>query len=164
MKKLLFLITVLIATTSFGQAGRKSPHDTVSTTNTSVTYGRPFKKEREIFGGLEKYDRVWRVGADEATTITFKKDVKVGDKEIKAGTYTLFAIPTENEWTLIFNSKLGQWGAFGYEKNKANDVAQVKVPVKKLETAIEQLTIRFEGENAMLIEWDKTQVAVPLTF
>lgn len=164
MKKLLFLLTVLISATSFGQGSPKSPHDTVSSTNTTVTYGRPFKKDRDIFGGLEKYGRVWRVGANQATTITFNKDVKLGDKEVKAGTYTLFAIPNENEWTIILNSKLGQWGAFSYEKNKASDVAQLNVPVKKLENVVEQLTIRFEGENAMLIEWDKTQVTVPLSF
>lgn len=164
MKKLLLMLTVLVATTSFGQGARKSPHDTVSSINTSVTYGRPYKNDRNIFGELEKYGRVWRVGADEATTITFKKDVKLGDKEVKAGTYTLFAIPNENEWTIIINSKLGQWGAYSYEKNKASDVAQFNVPVKKLESVVEQLTIRFEGETAMLIEWDKTQVLVPLSY
>ena len=164
MKKILFLLTVLIATTSFGQGGRKSPHDTVSTANTTVTYGRPYKNDRNIFGELEKYGKVWRVGADEATTITFKKDVKVGDKDVKAGTYTLFAIPNENEWTIIINSKLGQWGAFSYEKNKGSDVAQVNVPVKKLGKAVEQLTIRFVGEEVMIIEWDKTQVSVLLSY
>ncbi|OSZ80552.1 hypothetical protein CAP36_04685 [Chitinophagaceae bacterium IBVUCB2] len=164
MKKLLFLLTVLIAVTSFGQNARKSPHDTVSTANTTVTYGRPYKNDRNIFGELEKYGRVWRVGADEATTITFKKDVKVGDKEVKAGTYTLFAIPNENEWTIIINSKLGQWGAYSYEKTKGDDVAKINVPTKKLDKVVEQLTIRFAGENAMIIEWDKTQVTVPLKY
>lgn len=164
MKKLLFLLAVLIAATSFGQSPRKSPHDTISTENTSVTYGRPYKNNRIIFGELAKYGRVWRVGADEATTITFKKDVKVGDKEVKAGTYTLFVIPNENEWTIVINAKLGQWGAFSYEKTKDEDVAKVNVPATKLENAVEQLTIRFVGENAMIIEWDKTQVTVPLSY
>jgi hypothetical protein len=164
MKKLLLLLTVFTAVNSYAQEGRKSPHDTVSSANTSVTYGRPYKNGRNVFGELEKYGKVWRVGADEATTITFNKDVKIGDKVVKAGTYTLFAIPNENEWAIIINSKLGQWGAYSYVKTKDSDVAQVNVPVKKLEKAVEQLTIRFAENNAMIIEWDKTQVVVPLTY
>ena len=75
MKKIFLLLAIVAAITSCGQGNqRKSPHDTVSTANVSVTYGRPYKKGREIFGKLEKFDNVWRLGADEATTITFKKD------------------------------------------------------------------------------------------
>lgn len=164
MKKLLLLLAVFTAVNSYAQEGRKSPHDTVNSVNASVTYGRPYKNGRNVFGELEKYGKVWRVGADEATTITFKKDVKIGDKEVKAGTYTLFAIPNENEWTIIINSALGQWGAFSYVKTKDKDVAHINVPVKKLDNIIEQLTIRFAENNAMIIEWDKTQVIVPLSY
>jgi hypothetical protein len=163
MKHLLLAMVAFISLTACGQNGqRKSPHETVSTDNVSVTYGRPFKKGREVFGGLEKYGKVWRVGADEATTITFKKDVNFGGKAVKAGTYTLFAIPNESEWTMILNSEPGQWGAFSYEKNKAKDVVQVNVPVTKLGSEVEQLTIRFPQANSMIIEWDKTQVAIPI--
>lgn len=165
MKKIFLLLTVVTAINSFGQdSQRKSPHDTVSTTNVSVTYGRPYKKGREIFGKLEKFDNVWRLGADEATTITFKKDGKMGDQVIKAGTYTMFAIPDENKWTIILNAVANQWGAYDYSKNKDKDVAKIKVPVNKLQQEVEQLTIRFNAANAMVIEWDKTQVIVPLSF
>ncbi len=165
MKKLLLLLTILVAINSFGQGRqRKSPHDTLSIATTTVTYGRPYKHDREIFGVLAPYGAVWRVGADEATTVAFAKDVKIGDKEVKAGVYTMFAIPGETEWTIIINSKLGQWGAFSYSANKDSDVAHVKVPVKNLDTVVEQLTIRFEGETAMIIEWDKVQVTVPLVY
>ena len=165
MKKLLLLLAVFTALNSFGQGGqRKSPHDTVSTTNVSVTYGRPYKNGREIFGTLEKYDKVWRAGADEATTITFTKDVKFDGYDVKAGTYAMFAIPDEEKWTIILNGVVKQWGAFSYEKNKDKDVAKIKVPVNKLDNVVEQLTIRFNKDNAMIIEWDKTQVAVPLKF
>jgi hypothetical protein len=165
MKKLLLLLTVFIAINSCGQGGqRKSPHDTVSGTNVSVTYGRPFKNGREIFGSLEKYDKVWRLGADEATTITFAKDVQFGGYDVKAGSYAMFAIPKEEEWTIILNGVVKQWGAFSYEKNKDKDVAKIKVPVNKLENVVEQLTIQFNADNAMVIEWDKTQVVVPLKF
>lgn len=165
MKKLLLMIALFATMTGYSQGNaRKSPHDTVSCAYATVTYGRPYKNGREIFGKLEKFDKVWRVGADEATTITFNKDVKFGKNGIMAGTYTLFAIPGETEWTIILNSQLGQWGAYGYEKSKDKDVASIKVPVKKLDTVVEQLTIRFTADNAMVIEWDTTQVVVPFGF
>ena len=115
-----------------------------------------------MFGGLEKYGKVWRTGADEATEITFAKDGTFGGQPVKAGTYTLFTIPEKDQWTIILNSQLGQWGAYEYDKHKAKDVLQVKVPVKSLSAPVEQLTIRFDQGN-MLIEWDTTQVAVPVT-
>ncbi len=159
MRKILFALALLLPVTGFSQ-GPKSPHDTVSMKDVTVTYGRPYKKGRVIFGGLEAYGKVWRLGADQATTISFTKNTKFGDAEVPAGTYTLFALPTENEWTLILNSVLGQWGAFSYEKNKEKNVARVNVPVKKLDNVIEQLTIRFEKNKFMVIEWDQTQVEV----
>lgn len=141
----------------------KSPHDTLKTKDFTVTYGRPYKKGRDIFGKLEPYGKVYRVGADEATTITFAKDGTFGGKPVKAGTYTLFAIPNETEWTIILNSKLGQWGAFKYDQYKDMDVLHVTVPVKKLDAPVEQLTIAEPG-NDLTITWDKTQVAVPVSF
>ena len=111
---------------------------------------------------MEKFGKVWRTGADEATEITFSKDVIFGGKPVKAGTYTLFTIPEKEEWTVILNGQLGQWGAYDYDQHKAKDVVQVKVPAKKLDEPVEQLTIRFAGTD-MIIEWDQTQVAVPIT-
>jgi len=143
------------------QQPKASPHDTVETADIKVTYGRPYKKNREIFGALEPYGKVWRVGANEATEITFKKDMKFGGQDVKAGTYTLFAIPAENEWTIILNSTLKQWGAYSYDKNKANNVLEVKVPVKKTDAVTEQLTIAPENNN-LFIRWDNTEVAIPV--
>ena len=160
MKTILLLLGAFITLSATAQ--RKSPHDTVTNGKITVTYGRPYKNNRDVFGSLEPYGKVWRLGADEATTITFNNDVKFGGKPVKAGTYTLFAIPNEKEWTLILNSQLKQWGAFSYEKNKDKDVEKVSVPVKKLSTPVEQLTIRFDT-NVMIIEWDKTQVSVPVS-
>ena len=127
-----------------------------------MSYGRPYKKGRVIFGDLEKYGKVWRTGADEATEITFTKDAKVAGQPVKAGTYTLFTIPNQNEWTIILNSQLKQWGAYSYDKHKDKDVLQVKVPAKKLDKVVEQHTIRF-NDKGMIIEWDQTQVEVPIT-
>jgi Protein of unknown function (DUF2911) len=164
MKQLLLLLAVSLFTLQSNAqgGGKKSPHDTVSSKVTTVTYGRPYKKGRVIFGELEKYGKVWRVGADEATTIKFAKDVNFGGAAVKAGTYTMFAIPGEKEWTIILNSQLGQWGAYGYEKNKDKDVASVKVTPQQLDMPVEQLTIRFIESGAMAIEWDMTRVLVTI--
>ena len=166
MKSLLFFAAAFAATLSVSAqpSHPNSPHDTVETKDIKVTYGRPYKKDRVIFGGLEKYGKVWRTGADEATAITFKKDGKFGDQKVKAGTYTLFTIPNENEWTIILNSQLGQWGAFSYEKNKDKDVLKFNVPVKKLDQPVEQNTIRLIKDKSMIIEWDQTQVVIPIDF
>jgi hypothetical protein len=163
MKKLLFLAVALGGIINLGcaQGSRKSPHETVSNEKLSVSYGRPFKKGREIFGKLEKYGQVWRTGADEATEITFKSDLTFAGKPVKAGTYTLFTIPNETEWTVILNSKLGEWGAYGYEKIKGQNVLEGKVPVKKLTQTVEQFTIALK-DNAMVMSWDNVEVSVPM--
>ncbi|MFT3822486.1 MAG: DUF2911 domain-containing protein [Chitinophagaceae bacterium] len=167
MKKILFLsIIALLAITTTVSAQqprqRKSPHDTLTVKDIKITYGRPYKKGREIFGVLEKYDSVWRVGADEATEITFSKDVQFGGKPVKAGTYTLFAIPRPTEWTIILNGELKQWGAYSYAKNKEKDVLHVNVPSKKLDNVVEQLTLSFTKKNVLVIEWDQTHVEIPI--
>lgn len=165
MKKLLFLAAIAITGSMFvttDAIAQKSPHEHITHNGIVVDYGRPYKKGREIFGGLEKYGKVWRTGADSATMITFPKDVTFGGKPVKAGRYNLFTIPNEKDWTIILNSELGQWGAYGYEKIKGHDVLQVTVPAKKLDAVVEQLTIRFTPKNDLIIEWDKTQVSVPI--
>jgi len=165
MKNLVLLSSlVFMGLIAFGQPNHpSSPHDTVQAKNIKVTYGRPYKKGRDIFGKLEPYGKVYRCGADEATTITFAKDGTFGGKPVKKGTYTLFVIPNETKWTIILNSQLGQWGAFKYDQYKDKDVLHVDVPVKNLSAPIEQLTISFPGSD-MIIEWDKTQVAIPVNF
>lgn len=171
MKKLLSLALLMLlgATTMFAQNSKKgnykgsggTPHEVVKGNNMTISYGRPYKKGRDIFGGLEPYGEVWRLGADEATEITFDKDCTFGGKAIKAGTYTMFAKLAKTEWTIILNSELKQWGSFKYEQIKGKDVAQVTVPVKQLNDAVEQLTISIK-DNGLQIEWDKTSVLVPV--
>ena len=140
------------------QEARKSPHETVSNGNIKITYGRPYKKGRDIFGGLEKYGKVWRTGADEATEITFSKDVSFAGKPVKAGTYSLFTIPAPQNWTIILNSETGQSG-LEYKQNR--DLLRVEVPSKKLDHTVEQFTFQLEA-NAIVMEWDKTQVTIPV--
>ncbi len=126
-----------------------------------VVYSRPQKKGREIFGDLVKYDKVWRTGADEATEIKLFKDMKIGDKTVKAGTYSLFTIPGEKEWTIILSSDLDIWGSYSYEKG--NDVARIKVPASSGD-ALEVFSIAFKKVDKgyhMVMGWDTTRVEVP---
>lgn len=164
-KSILSLSAILLAgLVSVAQPNHaKSPHDTLRTKDITVTYGRPYKKGRDIFGKLEPFGKVYRCGADEATIITFAKDAQFAGKPVKAGSYTLFVIPNEKQWTIILNSKLGQWGAYDYDKNKDMDVLHADVPVIALESPVEQLTIAAPGKD-LTIAWDKTKVVIPVKF
>ena len=88
---------------------------TIDGVEVTLEYGRPNVKGREIWGGLVPWDKVWRTGANEATTISFSADVTVGGETLAAGTYGLFTIPGEDEWTFIFNKVAEQWGAGSYD-------------------------------------------------
>jgi hypothetical protein len=130
-----------------------------------IVYSRPQKKGRDIFGVLEQYGNVWRFGANESTEVHFFKKVSIGGKKIKAGTYSLFAIPNKDTWTIIVNSETDKWGAFTY--NQAKDIVRVNVPVKTLAKPIEYFSITFTplASGATLIAaWDKTQVELPIAF
>jgi len=172
MKNLIVILISLFAMVSLVQAQDNkppmSPKITVESPdkNIKVVYGQPSKKGRVVFGAdgsssLEKYGKVWRTGANDATEVTFKSDVMFGGKMVKAGTYTLFTIPGEKEWSVLLNSTLGQWGAYDYEKIKAADVATVKVPVSENKTPIEKLTIT-PANSSITIAWDNMTVSVPV--
>ena len=127
-----------------------------------VLYSRPQARDREIFGKLVPYGEVWRTGANEATEITLYQDMTVQGKRIKKGTYTLFTIPNQNEWTIILNNTTNIWGAYDYHVEK--DVARITVPVKNSPTRIEALSMAFKEipDGAMLqIGWDDKYVEVP---
>ena len=154
------LLTVITAIFACSQA--QSPRVTAEGTDVKVSYGQPSKKDRVIFGELVPFNKIWRAGANEATEITFEKDASFGGQPVKAGTYSLFVIPAEKEWTVILNSELKQWGAFGYDKIKDKDVLKVKVPVKQRDAVAEKLTYSFKDNNNLVIEWDKTMVEIPI--
>ena len=157
-----FMVMILALSSAFAK-DRVSPHTTVKGDHMSVTYGQPSKKGREIFGKLVPYGQVWRTGADEATEITFDKDCVFGGKQIKAGTYALFTIPGKDEWTIILNSKLGEWGAFSYESNKDKDVARVTVKPVHINNTVEQFTIMVSTAG-LKMQWDNTVVNIPAQF
>ena len=139
----------------------KSPEDTY----VKVTYGRPQKRGRTIFGELVPYGKVWRLGANEATEITTTGDMMLAGNRVPAGTYTMFAIPEKDKWTIVLNKELGQWGAYRYDDSK--DLVRFTVPTKQLKDMYEPFTIEFEqNANDVLLKmmWDRTGVEIPVTF
>jgi tetratricopeptide (TPR) repeat protein len=123
-------------------------------------------KGRTIFGGIVPFGQVWRAGANQATKISFSTPVKLEGNEIPAGNYSLFAIPGEQEWTIIINKNTNQWGAFQYHTN--DDLVRFTVtPVTLRDTSIETYAIEFNrihDESALLeLVWDKTVVPIRLT-
>ncbi len=131
-----------------------------------VIYSRPSKNGRDVFGKLIPYGKVWRAGANEATEVKFYQDVELAGKKVKAGTYSLFTIPGEKEWTLILNSDLDYWGA--YSHNTKNDVVRVTAPATETNDVVENFTIQFDGKGekngSMKLAWDKTVVDLPIKY
>lgn len=126
-----------------------------------IVYSRPSKRDREIFGDLVPFDKVWRTGANAATEITTTGDITIGGQELPAGTYSLYTIPTEDSWTIIINSDLGQWGAYRY--NEENDVLRFTVKTEETSETYEPFTIKLDGEEGKLyMMWDDTQVSIPI--
>lgn len=168
MKKIAAFCTMLMTTVVMVTSAQdmkkeapKSPAATAKNNIAEVSYSQPSKRGRVIFGELVPYGEVWRTGANASTDITFKTDVLFGGKEVKKGTYAIFTIPQEKEWTVILNSQAKQKGSSEYEANKAKNVLEVKAPVTTIPNEQEQFLISFEGEH-IAFTWDKTKVLVPL--
>jgi hypothetical protein len=165
MKHVLLFFALLAGTGSLvsaqGKKAPESPRVTAEGKNVKIAYGQPSKKGRVIFGELVPFGKVWRLGANEATEITFVKDGSFGGKPVKAGTYTLFTIPEAASWTFILNSELKQWGAYEYEKIKGKNVLEVKANATKAAAPVEKLTITVPGDK-LVVEWDQTHVEVPV--
>jgi len=126
-----------------------------------IAYSRPQLKDRPL-SKLTPEGKVWRTGANEAAEITLYQPMKIGDKVVKAGTYSLFTIPGEASWTVILSSDVNVWGAYSY--NEANDVARTTGKVTKGDDALEAFSIAFEeadGGVHMHMGWGTTRVAVP---
>ena len=174
--KIKLLLVLLISIFTLGQVNaqeeikaRLSPLEIVTvkyeSTYIKVTYGRPHKKGREIFGKLVPYGQVWRTGANEATEITLTKDVIINKKRLEAGTYTIFTIPEQDKWKVIFNSDLGQWGAYNYNPDK--NVLEIEAKVSEMDIAYEPFTIEFQlqdDETNLLMMWDKTKASFTIKF
>ncbi|MSU70010.1 MAG: DUF2911 domain-containing protein [Opitutaceae bacterium] len=136
----------------------------IGLTDIEIVYSRPGVKGRQIFGGLLPYGDVWRTGANSATKVVFSTPVKLNGTEIPAGTYGLFAVPGQEEWTVIINRIANQWGAYQYQQK--DDVLRIKVAPVKLDQTVETFTIDLNDlrdESATLnLLWEKTRVPVRL--
>ena len=142
-----------------------SVKERVGVTGVSIEYSRPSARERKIFGALVPYGEVWRTGANAATKITFSTDVKLGGAVVPAGSYALFTIPAQAEWTVILSKVVDdQWGSYAYDKK--DDQARVKVKPRAMAEPVETMTISLQdmraGKANLVIAWEKTKVPIEL--
>ena len=125
-----------------------------------VTYSRPQLNGRELMK-LAPPEKIWRTGANEAAEITFYKDVIFGGKALKAGTYSLFTIPSLNgDWTVIINSARNVWGSYYYEKDQ--DVIRVTGKMSKSEENIEAFSMMFDDDMTLKMGWGMTVISVSI--
>ncbi|RFP64114.1 DUF2911 domain-containing protein [Hymenobacter lapidiphilus] len=165
LRLMLVLLSVLTATQTFAQ-DKKAPASPPATANgkvgnatVTVVYSSPSVKGRPVWGQLVPYGQVWRAGANDATTITFDQPVTVEGKPLAAGTYSLFTIPTEKQWTMIFNKEAKQWGAYKYDEKK--DALRVTVTPQKAITPAEQL-IYDVTPTGLTLRWENMTVPVAI--
>ena len=167
-----FLILSLVTLTTTAQEFKdldKSPMDAVITRNQDnsplarIIYSRPKKNNREIFGQLVPYNKVWRTGANEATEIIFYEDVLFNGVEIEPGTYSLYTIPDKDKWTIIVNEQINVWGAYSYDESL--DLLRTSVPTRNTAAPVEDFSITFKPAadgSDLLMGWDDTFVEVPI--
>ena len=151
---------------------RLSPKDSAKISlndlDLKVEYNRPSKRERDIFGGLVPFNKVWRTGANEATTFSTNKDLLIDGALLKKGKYTIWSVPMENSWKVMFNTQQYEWGVD--EKMEPMwdpnyDAIELEVPTQDLENTVERFTISFDntvGDLKLTMAWDKTKVEVPI--
>lgn len=135
----------------------------LSHSHISIAYSAPSMRNRKIMGALVPYDKVWRTGANAATTLTTDATVTIGSATVPAGTYTLYSLPSQSTWKLIINKQTGQWGT---EYDPARDLARVEMKTNPLPTAQETMSISFEdthgSQTQLHIRWENTDVSVPV--
>ena len=130
-----------------------------------ITYSRPLVRGRKIFGELVPFDKLWRTGASDCTVITTSEDISFGNNVLKAGSYSIFSIPSINDWTIIVNSDTTLHGETGYDEKK--DIMRFKVPLEKSPNFYETFTIELndinsKGEAFLKILWENTMVKIPV--
>lgn len=160
----LTLVVLLIASTNiFAQkdkSKRKSPAmeatAQINGVDVTINYGAPSVNDRKVWGKLVPYNKVWRTGANEATTFEVSKDVMIEGRKLPKGKYGLFTIPQENgTWTIIFNSVADQWGAYDY--NDSKDILRVDVKSKSSDMT-EMFTIDIDNDGTVQLMWDKAAI------
>jgi hypothetical protein len=164
------ITSLLLAAPAFAQqlqlpapSPAASVKQTVGLTDVTIEYSSPAVKGRKIWGDLVPYDAPWRAGANQATKITFSKDVTFGGKPVPAGTYALVALPTAKGWTMILNKELGLWSAKPYSAK--DDVVRVSATTSAIPQR-ERLAYLFnnttDDQTSLDLEWEKLRVSVPV--
>jgi len=147
------------------QPGILSPRDTASVqvgaAQVKIDYGRPAMRGRTVFGGIVPFGQVWRLGANAATQLITDRDLTIGGTEVPAGTYSLWAVPQADGWTLIVNRQHGQWGT---QYDDAEDFARIPMTVSQLDEPVERFTISMEPDGSdggtIDMEWARTRASV----
>ena len=171
LKLALFTTLLICALPLLAQAqkvnstGGASPHETTSAVvdgnRVTLTYGRPYAKDRKIWGTLVPYGKVWRTGSDEATTLITQKAIVIGDTTIPAGAYTLFTLPNaDGTAKLIINKQLGQWGL---QYDAKQDLARVDLKKTDLENPVDQFTMAISRTGELKMMWESTQYSTTFT-
>ena len=131
-----------------------------------VAYSRPQMKGRKIFGELVKYDKLWRLGANQTTTVTFYENVTIGGKDFRRGTYGIFAKPTAKQWEFIIHSNTNSWGSYGHDDE--DNIISVIATTEKTPSTLEALSVTFEdkegGNVDIIFGWENTMARLPVTF
>ena len=172
LKSILIVATMFACTLPLlAQQKRVSPHETISAVidgnRVTITYGRPFAvkpgttEARKIWGGLVPYDKPWRMGADEATTLITQKPIVLGGTAIPAGVYTLYMVPSEAGVSkLAISTGLGGWGI---PVDTKHDLAQVDLTKTALDKPLDQLAISISKTGVLQIAWEDTQFSAAFT-
>lgn len=167
-RQLLLLGLVLVAPAGAAEVERGAPRGSaavsLSGVRVTVDYGRPLARGRKIFGGLVPFDRIWRLGADEATVLRSEGDLLIGDLRVSAGTYALFVLPSLRGWKLVVNRVAEQWGAYNYDPTQ--DVGRVAMAVAVADAPVEQLTVTLEPtaerEATLRVSWERVTASIAL--
>jgi hypothetical protein len=172
MKKILFM-AIAISFTALLNAQIKAPQPSpvgkiiqnVGLTDITIEYSRPSMKGRKVFGGLVAYNDLWRTGANASTKLTFSENVKIGGQELKKGTYALYTIPNEKEWTVIIHKNVDHWGIDEYKQEE--DAFRFTAKATALSNLVETYTMSVDniknGSCDISMAWDKTMVSFPIT-
>ena len=162
---ILSLSVLFLAGIAVAQEAKKAPlsppakaEATINGKKVTIAYSAPSKRGRAIMGELVPYGKVWRTGANAATTLTTEGDLMIGTVHVPAGTYTLFTIPGEKEWTLIVNKQTGQWGT---NHDETQDLGRTKMAVKALAAPVETFAISLpsagQNQNTLTFKWENTE-------
>lgn len=170
-RRIAILTTFMLILTGamFAQDSKPSPPasatcDLGSGKSVTTNYSSPRLRGRKMIGDHEPYGKVWRTGANEATTFVASTNLMVGDKSVPAGNYTIFTIPNPDKWTLIINKKTGEWGIpYKYE---SDELARIDMKVSTLPSKVENFTIAYDKSSSgctMHLDWDTTRASVDVS-